>query len=539
MKKLYPANVNSPQAMLSSAITAIDTTIAVTDTSVFPPPPNLAVIGESDAAETVLYTAINGKGLIVTRGFEGTAKAWAKNTTIARNFTAYDYNAVRENIDEISDNVDGYQKKLTAGSGIEIDDDVISATPDLFSGEVIITGQYPSDGNRIPAFDISVKNEDFTVKLETKTDMFVYANGRMYNGVIGTSEAFFTQSVKEIYLCGEFDAEDNFTVSLGSQKPVQSDLSSILIAIISKNQIYSRTECNLIYNDADAVLVSAFTITDFAKLNAAVSINGDIAVFFNYDTGVDTAMSFRYNSSTHGLEMASHGGSQVYINGKYASTNAAGSTILSTTSTYLNLYLPENSNVTKPTYKFEKILPERGGVLAGVFTKHSFWTRFAAELVIDEEVKGIVSAQGIQSFCNPSWMPSGSVSAEKLVPEVRDRLNKSYSLDEQDTGCKWIDGKPIYQRTFTVSLGTANTSADIYIHADFDQMVQLEAFANSDQYQIPIPSFGEQSGGHSTAVQYSIAASIQRAAKTIRIRNYNDRSAYQAVATIWYTKTTD
>jgi hypothetical protein len=98
---MYDAQINSPEAYLTLPINETDTEISVTDASLFPPPPNQAVIGVNENAETVLYNGIdyeNNKLLEVTRGFEGAISAWNDGERIARNFTHYDHQAFKENI---------------------------------------------------------------------------------------------------------------------------------------------------------------------------------------------------------------------------------------------------------------------------------------------------------------------------------------------------------------------------------------------------------------------------------------------------------
>ena len=99
---MYPAMPNSPQTELAAAIDDTQTTITVLDGSVLPDAPNLLVIGGGEDAETILYTGKSGNDLTgVTRGFQGVAKAWGAGIKVARNFTAYDYDALRQNIEEL------------------------------------------------------------------------------------------------------------------------------------------------------------------------------------------------------------------------------------------------------------------------------------------------------------------------------------------------------------------------------------------------------------------------------------------------------
>lgn len=93
MANLHQGVAFSPQTTISENIGAADTIIKVSDSSVFPDPPNYATIGTDELGETIEYAA-KAEGLLsgCTRGVEGTAKAWQKGDVIARNFTAKDHN---------------------------------------------------------------------------------------------------------------------------------------------------------------------------------------------------------------------------------------------------------------------------------------------------------------------------------------------------------------------------------------------------------------------------------------------------------------
>lgn len=100
-KQMYPAKVNSPQTELAADITATDTTITVQDASALPDAHNLITIGSDENAETILYRGKNGNDLTdCIRGFQGSARAWSAGSKCARNYTAYDHDAARENIEE-------------------------------------------------------------------------------------------------------------------------------------------------------------------------------------------------------------------------------------------------------------------------------------------------------------------------------------------------------------------------------------------------------------------------------------------------------
>jgi len=126
LNKMYDGVVNSPETYLTQNLAADATIIYVADSSVFGSLPNLAVIGTDQNAETIFIKSKRSDGgLEVQRALEGPAKRWEKTTAIARNFTNYDYNQVKSNIEKLNT---GKQESLTAGSNIKITNGRISAT---------------------------------------------------------------------------------------------------------------------------------------------------------------------------------------------------------------------------------------------------------------------------------------------------------------------------------------------------------------------------------------------------------------------------
>lgn len=99
LNTMYPAKNGSPKTTLAQDITAAATSMVLADVSVLPPAPNLAVLGEEETAEIVLYNDISGNvvsGMI--RGINGTtASVWTSGTSVARNFTSYDHDTIIEN----------------------------------------------------------------------------------------------------------------------------------------------------------------------------------------------------------------------------------------------------------------------------------------------------------------------------------------------------------------------------------------------------------------------------------------------------------
>jgi hypothetical protein len=101
MAELFNGIAGSPITYLATDISAGQTTISVTDDSKLPAAPNLCTIGYGENLETIRYGAkSNGVLQNVTRAVEGLAQAWPKGTEVARYFTAYDQNALVEQINK-------------------------------------------------------------------------------------------------------------------------------------------------------------------------------------------------------------------------------------------------------------------------------------------------------------------------------------------------------------------------------------------------------------------------------------------------------
>ena len=99
MADLYKGIAGSPITYLTSDISANQTTISIADDSALPDAPNICTIGYGEQLETIKYeTKSNGVLQNVTRGIEGTPRAWPAGTEVARFFTAYDHNEIIDGI---------------------------------------------------------------------------------------------------------------------------------------------------------------------------------------------------------------------------------------------------------------------------------------------------------------------------------------------------------------------------------------------------------------------------------------------------------
>ena len=159
---MYSAKPGSPKTVLAAQISSSATQMTVADASCFPAAPNIAVLGSSaDHIEIVSYAAITGNVLSgLVRGLGGTiASVWDVDTIVARNFTSFDHDRFKENIEALAnekantsdlgdlamqDTIDysGNQitNKPTLG-GIQSRPDYIVSTTDIGEGATLESGK--------------------------------------------------------------------------------------------------------------------------------------------------------------------------------------------------------------------------------------------------------------------------------------------------------------------------------------------------------------------------------------------------------------
>lgn len=99
LNTMYPGVANSPDTYLKEPLASGGSILYAIDGSVFGTLPTLATIGEDQNAETILILAKRtDSGYDIQRAVEGIARDWIKGSTIARNFTNYDYEKLVANI---------------------------------------------------------------------------------------------------------------------------------------------------------------------------------------------------------------------------------------------------------------------------------------------------------------------------------------------------------------------------------------------------------------------------------------------------------
>lgn len=125
---MYPAMPGSPKTTLTAQIAANATSMTLDDASVLPAAPNICVLGDSANAEIVSYTSIASNtvsGLV--RGLGGTtASVWPSATVVARNFTSFDHDRFKSNIEAIAGEInDVVAAEFDASASYSIGDYVI------------------------------------------------------------------------------------------------------------------------------------------------------------------------------------------------------------------------------------------------------------------------------------------------------------------------------------------------------------------------------------------------------------------------------
>ena len=122
--------------------------------------------------------------------------------------------------------------------------------------------------------------------------------------------------------------------------------------------------------------------------------------------------------------------------------------------------------------------------------------------------------------------------ATSLVPAVVIGDANNYSTNEKIVG-KWVDGKPIYQKTF--NFGTLpNTNIKSVTHGilNLSKIISIQGFAfyNTSIIFISLPF------SHPTT-NYNISINIDET--NINVITGSDRSGWSGYITLCYTKTTD
>lgn len=102
----------------------------------------------------------------------------------------------------------------------------------------------------------------------------------------------------------------------------------------------------------------------------------------------------------------------------------------------------------------------------------------------------------------------------------------NYSTTEQNTGLKWIDGKPIYQKTFSLAFTSDFLTVDLTA-LSIDSVVKIDG------------GVCDSSGGFIPFGYESVTSAFTSSAINMSINNNLSGSKPSGYVTIQYTKTTD
>ena len=110
---------------------------------------------------------------------------------------------------------------------------------------------------------------------------------------------------------------------------------------------------------------------------------------------------------------------------------------------------------------------------------------------------------------------------------------QSYSTTEVDTGATWIDGKPIYKKTFSFTLANSGPTTVNHGISNFGLLIKFEgAVVSSSTKNVPVPRT-------LTDLNYQVGLEgVTTTSFEIDIGANGPRGS-QAYITLWYTKTTD
>lgn len=136
-----------------------------------------------------------------------------------------------------------------------------------------------------------------------------------------------------------------------------------------------------------------------------------------------------------------------------------------------------------------------------------------------------ISDENVISATDTTYTAGNNITIENDVISASGGSSLNYSTNEQVVGT-WVNGKPIYQKTFNVNLTISSgwTETNLYI-PDLDGIIRSEVVRNP-----------ESSIAYGT---FSVNIDIDRETKRIDIFNLRSVTLDVTSITIWYTKSTD
>ena len=118
---------------------------------------------------------------------------------------------------------------------------------------------------------------------------------------------------------------------------------------------------------------------------------------------------------------------------------------------------------------------------------------------------------------------------EVIYPQTISDMD--YSTSEQDTGCKWIDGKKIYRKTIDFGALPNNNNKKVpHGISNLGRIIKVEQSIDNNG-----AGFLEISSGNPNNNIFNLYGT----ATEIGVTATDNRSGCYAYFTLWYTKTTD
>lgn len=313
MQTMYPGKVNSPTTELAAVVGASETTITVVDASVLPTASNLAVLGEGETAETILYTVKTDNVLSgITRGFQGIAQDWPATTKVSRNFTEYDHAAFAANIAELSGEVGNLGGRAdTAEDAIDALEDSVAT---LSADKLDETG----DGSNVTAgFTAAVSRaniatgESLATLFSKLAKWFADFGALAWLGAVGTAQ-IDSSAVTNAKLANM--AAKTAKGNLGTASAAPSDVTMLDVAEYALFQGTTATSVA----DAEYVPLSV-SETSLKKITWA-NVKAVLKTYF--DTQYATAANITTAISTHDSAEDAH---STLLAGKAAASHTHGS----------------------------------------------------------------------------------------------------------------------------------------------------------------------------------------------------------------------
>lgn len=121
-------------------------------------------------------------------------------------------------------------------------------------------------------------------------------------------------------------------------------------------------------------------------------------------------------------------------------------------------------------------------------------------------------------------------SSDDKTVNIQAISDMDYSTSEQDTGCKWIDGKKIYKKTVYFASVAPGDVVSAHGISGISLVIKHEAFFISNGTYIPVPSLVNTNGGNYFSV-WSI--------NSTNVHTFSSMPLQDFYVTLWYTKTTD